>query len=100
MRAKIAWGALALLVGTATPLLDGEWLRAAQADGRDGPAGRFETYLVQSRDGRLGWAVLDDREAGFRCIAPNSPGAGIACYSLTPGAGVAQAQAEALRRLP
>ncbi len=98
MRAKIAWVALALLVGTATPLLDGEWLQPARADGREETAGRFDTYLVQSRDGRLGWAVLDDREAGVRCIAPNSTGAGIACYSLSPGAAATQAQL--LRRLP
>ncbi len=98
MLAKIAWGSLALLVGTATPLVHGEWLQPARADGRDGPAVGFETFLIQSRDQRLGWAVLDDREAGVRCVAPNSTGAGVACYRLAPGA--APAEVQALRRLP
>lgn len=96
MLAKLFWLALALVVGIVAAQWAGSWTPAARADAPDGRADRFETYAVRSADNRLEWAVLDDFESRIRCIAPNSTGAGIACYALPGASGTAQV----LRRAP
>ena len=96
MLAKLVWLALALGVGIAAALSGEPWAPAARAEAPDRRLDRFETYVVRSADNRLVWAVIDDFESGVRCIAPNSAGAGIACYPLPGAAGTAQA----LRRVP
>jgi hypothetical protein len=96
MLAKLSWLALAVVVGTAGALPGEPWTPAARADASDTRAERFETYIVRSADPRLEWAVVDDLESRVRCVAPNNPGAGIACYTLPTAIGTAQA----LRRVP
>lgn len=96
MLAKLFGLALAVVVGTVGALPGEPWMPAARADASTNRPERFDTYRIRSGDNRLAWGVIDDLEAGVRCVAPDSPGAGIACYALPTTAGTAQV----LRRMP
>ncbi len=92
MLAKLFGLALAVVVGTVGVLPGKPWMPAARADASDRRPEHFDTYRIRhSEDNRLVWAVIDDLEARVRCVAPDSPGAGIACYTLPTTAGTAQA---------